>query len=239
MDWNIGCSGFYYRHWKGSFYPEDIPMRKWFEYYCEHFKTVELNTTFYHFPKPGVLDSWYKRSPEDFKFTVKAPQLISHYKKFVGCRQLAKDFYSSAQKGLKEKLGCVLFQLHPRTVFSEAKLSDIIQTIDSSYTNVVEFRHASWWKAEVIKELSKHNITFAGISYPHLPVDVIMNTSVLYYRLHGVPNLYTSGYSEDELEKIVKRIKSFKKLKQAWLYFNNDSKGWAYNNAASMIGKIT
>ncbi|MEJ7671821.1 MAG: DUF72 domain-containing protein [Chitinophagaceae bacterium] len=74
------CSGFHYKEWKEVFYPKDIPQTKWFEYYCQHFNTIELNTTFYRFPRPEALQSWYKRSPEDFKFSVKGPRLISHYK---------------------------------------------------------------------------------------------------------------------------------------------------------------
>lgn len=66
MKWWIGCSGFYYQPWLGPFYPEDLPRRKWFEYYTQHFNTVELNVTFYRFPSLRVLQSWYQRSPADF-----------------------------------------------------------------------------------------------------------------------------------------------------------------------------
>src|ERR1044072_2743501 len=80
--WWIGCSGFYYREWREAFYPQGLPQRKWFEFYCESFNTVELNVTFYRFPKLEDLQGWYHRSPDDFRFTVKAPRLITHYKRF-------------------------------------------------------------------------------------------------------------------------------------------------------------
>jgi len=82
INWWIGCSGFHYKDWKEVFYPSNIPQTKWFEYYCTHFNTIELNVTFYRFPRPEALLKWHDRSPEKFKFSVKAPRLITHYKMF-------------------------------------------------------------------------------------------------------------------------------------------------------------
>src|SRR5688572_24490259 len=109
--WLIGCSGFSYKHWKNRFYPEGLPQKKWFEYYCEHFNTVELNVTFYRVPKPETFKSWYDRSPRGFKFTVKAPRLITHYKKFRNITTEIQDFYNIVLNGLGDKLGSILFQL--------------------------------------------------------------------------------------------------------------------------------
>src|ERR1700747_49503 len=111
MKWFIGCSGFHYKEWKGIFYPEKLPQRKWFEYYSSRFNTLELNTTFYRFPQLGVLQNWYEKSPADFRFSVKAPRLITHYKQFNDSRQLLADFYGTIREGLQDKLGPVLFQL--------------------------------------------------------------------------------------------------------------------------------
>ncbi len=76
--WWIGCSGFHYKGWRGKFYPEGLPQKKWFEFYCQYFNTVELNTTFYRFPRIGDLRAWYDRSPDGFRFSVKAPRFITH-----------------------------------------------------------------------------------------------------------------------------------------------------------------
>src|SRR5256885_8383092 len=124
--WWIGCSGFYYKHWRGIFYPEDLAVKKWFEYYCEHFNTVELNVTFYRFPQVPFLKSWFQRSPDDFRFSVKAPRAITHFKKFIDCAGFLSSFYKVVKKGLKEKVGSILFQLPPRLVYSEEKLQQII-----------------------------------------------------------------------------------------------------------------
>src|ERR1051325_8831004 len=88
IKWRIGCSGFHYKDWKEVFYPSTIPQTKWFEYYCTHFNSLELNTTFYRFPRPEALQNWYHRSPADFKFSVKAPQLLLITK----CLKIAKDW---------------------------------------------------------------------------------------------------------------------------------------------------
>ena len=233
--WNVGCSGFYYKHWRPDFYSEDIPIRSWFEYYSTVFKTVELNTTFYNFPKPEMLNGWYKKSPDDFIFTVKVPRLITHYKKFVDCKTVLNDFYKIINAGLKEKLGCVLFQLPSNIKYSKKKLEEIIQSLEKKFMNVLEFRDASWWNDDVLSHLAKNNITFCGISHPELPDQVIHNTAVLYYRFHGVPRLYTSAYSVEGLRKVISEIQKSTGTKKVFLYFNNDSKGWAYRNAQTVL----
>jgi uncharacterized protein YecE (DUF72 family) len=238
MKWWIGCSGFHYKHWKEIFYPQGLPQKKWFEFYCQHFNTLELNVTFYRFPQLAFLESWYERSPKKFRFAVKAPRGITHYKQFNDTDKLIGDFYSVVKEGLKEKLGCVLFQLPPRAAYKEERLQKIIDSLDPSFHNVVEFRHASWWNAGIYKELARNKISFCGMSHPDLPADIIQNTKTLYYRLHGIPELYKSPYGIDEMKKIVAAIKKAGKVNEAYLYFNNDIGGNAIRNAKEMQGLI-
>jgi uncharacterized protein YecE (DUF72 family) len=232
--WWIGCSGFHYKHWRNIFYPEGLAMKKWFEYYAEHFNAVELNVTFYRFPQVAFLKTFYDRSTADFRFAVKAPPAITHYKKFVDSTELMKSFYETVQKGLKEKLGCILFQLHPRTVYSEEKMAHIISCLDPAFPNVIEFRHSSWWTKKVYRELSKHNITFCGISHPTLPNDVVVNAPLVYYRFHGTPELYKTPYSKAFMQEVAGTIKSKRKSKQVFFFFNNDIDVNAPGNAREM-----
>src|SRR5438552_2755153 len=125
IKFNIGCSGYYNRHWKGIFYPKKLPQNKWFEFYCQQFNSVELNSTFYKLPSEKGLQTWFNKSPDDFTFSVKAPRLITHFKKFNDCKRLINDFYSACEKGLGHKLGCILFQLPPSIIFNENNLSQI------------------------------------------------------------------------------------------------------------------
>ena len=232
--WWIGCSGFHYKEWKEVFYPKGVPQTKWFEYYCQHFNTIELNTTFYRFPRPEALQSWYNRSPESFKFSVKGPRLISHYKMFIDCERLLGDFYASIYEGLTDKLGCVLFQLPKRLLYSEEVLNRIIENLDPSFDNVVEFRDKSWWNKKVYNALKKHKITFCGISHPTLQDDVVKNNSNLYYRFHGVPVLYKSEYKKEFIEEITDEVKAAGTFKEAYIYFNNTWGTGAIANAKQM-----
>jgi uncharacterized protein YecE (DUF72 family) len=233
-NWWIGCSGFYYKGWRGEFYPEGLPQRKWFEFYCESFNTVELNVTFYRFPKLQDLQGWFDRSPHNFRFTVKAPRLITHYKRFHEAKRETQNFYETVSKGLKEKLGCILFQMHPRTEYSEENLDRILQTIDTGFVNALEFRHASWWHESVYKVLRENGITFCSISYPGLPDEVIKTAPVLYYRFHGVPQLYLSSYSNQKLQQINKDLNRFRRITDVYCYFNNDIEVAAVRNAREL-----
>ncbi|MGN6533847.1 MAG: DUF72 domain-containing protein [Ginsengibacter sp.] len=238
IQWHIGCSGFYYKHWKEIFYPKGVPQRLWFEYYSRHFSTLELNVTFYRFPELAVFKSWYLRSAGDFTFSVKAPRLITHYKKMNDCEQLLNDFYGRVAEGLKEKTGCVLFQFPPGFDYTPERLDKIINHLNPKFPNVVEFRNSSWWNEEVYKILGEKNITFSGMSHPKLPETIVENTPMLYYRMHGVPDLYSSSYSTANLKKMIKSIKSSRKIKSAFIYFNNDIGGNAIKNAQEMKAMV-
>jgi uncharacterized protein YecE (DUF72 family) len=232
--WWIGCSGFHYKAWRKAFYPEDLPQRKWFEFYCEFFNTVELNVTFYRFPRVKDLKSWYKRSPAEFMFTVKAPRLITHYKRFNNVTREMKEFYNAVNSGLQDKLGSILFQLHPQMAYSEERLEQIISNLDTSVTNVIEFRHATWWRKDVLNELKRHGITFCGISYPGLPDEVYKTAPSMYYRFHGVPQLYLSSYSKQKLKQVLSDIKRKRGVENVFVYFNNDIEVAAIDNARTI-----
>jgi uncharacterized protein YecE (DUF72 family) len=232
--WWTGCSGFHYKHWRNHFYPEGLAMKRWFEYYCEHFDAVELNVTFYRFPRVEFLKTFYDRSPDEFRFAVKAPRAITHYKKFIDSTELMSSFYETVNKGLKEKLGCILFQLPPRMAYTQEKIDHIISCLDPAFPNVIEFRHETWWNDKVYKQLAKHNITFCGISHPTLPDDIIVNNSLVYYRFHGTPELYKTPYTKDFLQHVAEEIKSKRKSKEVFLFFNNDIDVNAPRNAAEM-----
>jgi uncharacterized protein YecE (DUF72 family) len=151
------------------------------------------------------------------------------------CEKLIDNFYVTVEEGLKEKTGCLLFQFPPRFDFTEERLDKIINNLNPSFPNVVEFRHHTWWNEKVYKTLGKNEITFSGMSHPSLPETIVENTSLFYYRMHGVPQLYQSPYSLEYLQSFVDEINSSKKIKNAFIYFNNDIGGNAVKNAKEMI----
>lgn len=231
LQWYIGCSGFHYKEWKNTFYPKGVGESKWFEYYCRHFNTLELNVTFYRFPQLSMLESWYRRSPEEFLFAVKVPRTVTHIKQFKDAHTELNDFYNLLRHGLKEKLGCVLFQLPPKFHYSEENLEKVLNHMHPTFTNVVEFRHESWWREDVKEKLWMHHVVFCGASYPGLPDELVANDAVAYYRFHGVPKLYYSSYDEGFLENVVQQINGSEKVSKAYLFFNNTAANAALSNA--------
>jgi len=234
IKWEIGCSGFHYKEWKGIFYPEPIPQKEWFKFYTTKFNTLELNVTFYRFPVLRSLEAWYDTSPANFRFAVKVPRLITHYKKFSDCSRLIDDFYTLIAKGLKEKLGPVLFQLPPKYIYTKERLDLIVKSMCKEFKNVIEFRDASWWIPEVFNRLKKEKLIFCGIDYPGLPNDAIITYKTAYYRFHGRPRLYYSSYKRTDLTKIVDTIFATKKVTEVYIYFNNTATEAAIKNATRL-----
>ncbi len=153
---------------------------------------------------------------------------------FIDCERMLGDFYASVYEGLIDKLGCVLFQLPPRVVYSDEVLNRIIKSLNPTFDNVVEFRDKSWWNKKVYTALKKHKISFCGISHPTLQDDVVKNTSILYYRFHGVPVLYKSEYKKSVIKEITEKVKTCGRFKAAYIYFNNTWGTGAIANATQM-----
>ncbi|MEX1241702.1 MAG: DUF72 domain-containing protein [Cyclobacteriaceae bacterium] len=234
MEWKIGCSGYYYPEWKRIFYPEDLPQKEWLEYYCTQFNTLELNGTYYKFPRVEFLKKWHARSPSGFSFTVKAPRFITRFKKFREAQKMLQDFNETVKASLEEKLGCILFQFPSSFQYEADRLSRIVDVIDRSVKNVLEFRHESWWNPAVYEALTEAGISFCGMSHPKLSEKVIRTTDTIYYRFHGVPHLYTSGYEPRNLELVVQEIFRLRDIRHAYVYFNNTADGHAVTNAKQL-----
>ncbi|RZJ29516.1 MAG: DUF72 domain-containing protein [Flavobacterium sp.] len=225
-----GCSSFNEFHWKGIFYPDDLPRSRWFAHYCKYFRTYEMNSSFYKFPTDRTLAAWYAKSPDDFSFAVKMYKGVTHYKKFKDCERLISEFYAVCRDNLKEKLSTVLFQLPPSYSFTPERLALVIASVDPSFTNAVEFRHKSWWQNEVYDALVANNIIFCSVSYPELPEDIVATTNVAYVRLHGSERLFYSGYAGDYLSELERRI-SGTGCEKAYVYFNNTASAEGIKNA--------
>jgi len=234
IKWEIGCSGFHYKEWKGIFYPESLPQKEWFKYYTQKFNTLELNVTFYRFPVLKSLEAWYDASPANFSFAVKVPRLITHYKKFSDCARLIDDFYTLITTGLKEKLGPVLFQLPPKYIYTNERLDLIVKSMYKEFKNVIEFRDPSWWTNNVFARLKKEKLIFCGIDYPGLPNDAVITNPSVYYRFHGRPRLYYSAYKKKDLKIIADSILENKKATNAYIFFNNTATQAAIKNANSL-----
>lgn len=163
---------------------------------------------------------------------------MTHDKKFnAEAQPILADFYGAVREGLREKLGPVLFQLPPKAAYTAELAQRLVESLDPTFANVVEFRHPSWWAAEPQRLLMRHGIAFVGQSYPpplELPDEVVATTAVLYYRFHGVPDLYKSAYSPEFLARIAAEIRARPHVQQVYLYFNNGIGGVGVHNARQM-----
>jgi len=223
-DCRVGTSGYFYRGWKGVFYPEDLPLSRYFDYYQEHFDTVEVNASFYRFPTRETVRRWYREAKEGFLYAVKAHREITHLKKFSDPARV-RDFYEVVA-GLGEKLGPVLFQLPPSFRYRPEHLERLLSALDPDFKNAVEFRHASWWDEAVYEALRRAGVAFVSVSAPGLPEDFV-NTAFVYLRFHGRRAWYKDDYPEEELARWAEAARG----RPAFAYFNNTDLGHAPKNA--------
>ncbi|HVL39869.1 MAG TPA: DUF72 domain-containing protein [Fimbriimonadaceae bacterium] len=236
--YHVGCSGWFYWHWRGNFYPEDLPRTDWFRHYAETFDTVELNAPFYSWPTLASVKTWIQQAEHSgsFVYTVKVSELITHVKKFEGTEELVLDFGYIADL-LGSRFGCFLFQLPPSFAFTTERLEAIVSQLDPARRNVVEFRHGSWWNREVYRAFKKRGIIFCSCSGPRLPDELVRTADDIYARFHGTSRWYRHDYTIDELTVWADRIRGIG-ARRAWVYFNNDRDGYAIKNARQLLSLL-
>lgn len=229
----IGTSGWTYDHWKGSFYPEDFPKRKWLEYYTEHFNTVELNATFYRSMQPNTFEGWYKKTPKGFVWSVKASRFITHIKRLKDA-SASIDVFLASTLPLKEKLGPILLQLPPGLGFEKNVFESFCKSLPSNYKYTIEARNKSWHTEEALSSLKRHHIAWCiSDTAGRYPYREAVTANFVYIRLHGSRSLYASEYTEAELAKWAKKIRTW--CKETFVYFDNDYMAYAPKNAVQLI----
>jgi uncharacterized protein YecE (DUF72 family) len=232
MEKFIGCSGFYYNHWKGLFYPENLPKKEWLVYYSEHFNTVEINNTFYRMPEEKALKNWHEITPVNFKFSVKGYRFITHMKK-LSVDDTLIDFlerfqYTTAM--LKEKLGPVLWQLPGNFKMNKEKLERFCSVLSSEFSHVFEFRDKTWFTQEVFDVLAKYKYGLCIVSAPDKTPEILKLTSdTAYVRFHGKGSWYSDNYSDEDLQEWKNKLENISPDRM-FAYFNNDMNAYAVNN---------
>ncbi|MCA1601691.1 MAG: DUF72 domain-containing protein [Acidobacteria bacterium] len=232
---HVGTSGWHYKHWIGSFYPEDISANAMFSFYARHFDTVEINNTFYRLPVPATFDSWRVNSPKNFQFAVKANRFITHMKKLKDPETSNAKFFSAAEH-LEEKLGPILFQLPPRWGFDRARLSQFLEALPIGHRYVFEIRDESWLVPQLFELLRRHNAAFCIHDLAQMQTRLEITADFTYLRFHGPGTAkYSGSYSRTELRLWANRICSWRKdLSAVYAYFNNDIGGHAVRNALAI-----
>lgn len=235
---HVGCSGWFYWHWRGRFYPAETPTSAWFDHYARHFQTVELNAPFYSWPTVANVNTWLKQAGRRrFVYTVKVCELITHVKRFAGTKGLVRDFGHVADLLGPRRMGCFLFQLPPSFHHTPARLRTILAQLDPRRRNVVEFRHRSWWRDDVYAAFCAAGAVFCSCSGPRLPDELVKTADDVYVRFHGTTRWYRHDYTKAELAAWADRIRA-SGARRVWAYFNNDREGYAIKNARELLRQL-
>ena len=233
-DIRIGTSGWYYDHWKETFYPPDLPKSRWLEYYATHFNTVELNNTFYHLPKEKTLRRWHQIAPKGFLYAVKASRYITHVKKLSGVAESLELFFERVGL-LKSTLGPVLYQLPPSLHKDLERLETFIRLLPKKPPAIFEFRHQSWYGDDTFELLNKLGIGFCVHDLSGNESPRFVTGGVVYVRFHGTTGRYAGDYPESQLQDWAKWLKDqAQRVRAIYAYFNNDAHGHAVKNAKTL-----
>jgi uncharacterized protein YecE (DUF72 family) len=233
----IGTSGFYYDHWIGKCYPEQISKRDLLPFYAERFTTVEVNSTFYHLPRKSTTEHWLEVTPSDFRFTLKAYRGITHYKKLEDARSELLAFLHLVTP-LKPKLGVLLFQLPPQLKRDLKLLEDFLAGLPEGYRYAFEFRHASWIGDDLFALLGQYGAGFCINDFDKKQTPWEVTAPFAYVRMHGPGGRYRGRYDEKAIAALGKRLEGMAvKGREVYCYFNNDEEGYAWENAQMLMAR--
>jgi uncharacterized protein YecE (DUF72 family) len=239
MTIRIGTSGWSYDHWNGVLYPSGLPAKDRLSRYVREFDTVELNASFYRWPRESTFAKWNAQLPEHFELSVKAHRGLTHFRRlkspepWVGRVELAWEALGDRPKVL-------LVQLHPEQQRDDARLDYFLTCLGSTRV-AVELRHPSWDHPAVYALLERHGAAYVVMSGAGLPCVLRATANTVYVRMHGpdAHSLYAGSYSGDDLQWWAERIAEWAEQgRDVLVYFNNDGYGYAVQNARELIRQL-
>jgi len=231
----IGTSGYSYKHWRGRYYPEDLPASEWLRFYLRDFDTVELNNTFYHLPTEQAFDNWRKSTPVGFLFAVKGSRFLTHMIKLKDPERGLVNFIPRAER-LRGKLGPVLWQLPPGWNANVERLETFLSLLPKKHRYAFELRNPSWMSEDVYRVLRKYNAAFCIYELAGYRSPLEVTADWTYVRLHGPTQFkYQGSYTDEQLAEWAKRIRDWSKsMKAIYVYFDNDDSAYAVKNALTL-----
>jgi len=231
----IGTSGWHYRHWRGTFYPDRLPTSRWFTYYRSVFSSVEMNATFYRLPTVQAVLAWKNQAPPGFLYAIKGSRFITHNKKLSDPLPSLRRFRDVISH-LGQTLAVILFQLPPSWGPNLPRLAEFLAAYRRIFPTTrmcLEFRNQQWYGAETQRMLRDAGIGFciyhlAGHDSPRL-----VTADFAYVRLHGSGSRYSGSYDAAALQPWADRIRSWRAQGiDCFCYFDNDIGGDAPRDAA-------
>ncbi|MVM33823.1 DUF72 domain-containing protein [Spirosoma sp. HMF4905] len=236
MKIHIGTSGWSYDHWQGILYPHGTPVHDRLEHYGQRFQTVELNSSFYRWPKQSTFVGWRRRLPEGFLLTVKAPRGLTHAKKLYAPEGWIERIQACWHQ-LRDKRAVLLVQLSPNHSYDYERLAYFLKQLPVWMRVAIEFRHISWHTEAIFGLLEQYQVAYCIMSGAHLPCMLRATAPFVYVRLHGPDrhHLYGGSYSDTDLRWWAHRLREWVDMgKEVFVYFNNDGGGNAVRNAETL-----
>ncbi|MBT8399808.1 MAG: DUF72 domain-containing protein [Rhodothermia bacterium] len=213
-----GTSGFSYKEWKGTFYPDDLANSEMLAFYSERLPAVEINNTFYRLPRKDVLESWAQSVPDSFRFVIKASRRITHFKRLKAPFDEV-DYLLEATLTIGDKLGAILFQLPPNMKKDTERLTAFLENLPPEVPAAFEFRNDSWFGDDVYEILSQHGRALVHADTDEKPVTELTETADW-----GYLRLRRPGYDQEALERWATML-SGTKWKKAFAFFKHEDDG--------------
>jgi uncharacterized protein YecE (DUF72 family) len=225
-----GTSGFSYKEWKGSFYPEDLPADAMLGFYAKRLPAVEINNTFYRMPKPALLQGWASEVSEDFRFVLKASQRITHHKRLKDAGSEVAYFFEVAST-LGDRLGPALFQLPPNLKKDLPRLTDFLALLPESSRAAFEFRHASWFEDDVFEALRTRGAALCIAEDEELATPAVATAPWGYLRLRR------QDYDEAAVDAWAEKIRG-QAWDEAFVFFKHEDAGSGPRLAAELLKRL-
>jgi len=229
---HVGTSGWQYADWRGTFYPRALPPAQWLLHYAGHFDTVEVNNTFYRLPSRGVFESWRASTPSHFVFAVKLSRYLTHVRRLRDASDPVAHFLEAA-RGLRGRLGPVLMQLPPTMRVDLDCLVAALRCFPRRQRIAVELRHPSWFTDPVKQALG--DVGAALVLSDRLgkfQQPEWFTADWTFIRLHGGRGA-RGNYGRQALATWAQRLSAYP-AEDAFVFFNNDSRGNAPRNAQAL-----
>jgi uncharacterized protein YecE (DUF72 family) len=241
----VGCSGWIYKSWKGTFYPAELSSSRWLAYYASVFDTVEINGTFYRLPEAGTFAAWRRGTPSGFLMAVKASRFLTHMKRLRDPDEPLERLLSRAAE-LGPRLGPVLYQLPPNFHLDLARLDAFLGKLPRTtpgtrrrLQHVIEFRHPSWYVPDTRALLARHAVTMCLHDKTGSTVADGGAGPCVYVRFHGTSGRYHGSYGDAALRKWAARLADeWRAGRDVYAYFNNDHEGHAVADARWLASSL-
>jgi len=221
MKLHVGTSGYSYKEWKGNFYPEDLPAKEMLSYYSRRLPAVEINNTFYRLPQATMIEKWRAQVPEEFRFSIKATQRITHIKRLNNVAEETKYLLDTSGL-LGERLGVVLFQLPPNMKKDSGRLKSFLELLPSDARAAFEFRNESWFAEDNYDALRAAGASLClSEREDNAPPPLVETAAWGYVRLR------LEQYSDADLEQWARRL-AHTAWKEIYVYFMHEPTAPAY-----------